>query len=344
MNKKEYIGSMEKLCASREKKNEIWQELSEKCAKRPRLIRRSFIAAAAAVCVLACAVPAAAELVRNYLSNKFPEAAAMHEYVQTSVYTDDDGHVRMTVEELLSDEISVQASILYEALDEQGEEWISTHKFENDMAVDQLMYSTGVGFGIVPNIHPNGGNDSRGHNVSYSSASSEMLEYRTSSSRRFFVQYTATSRDYDCAEAKLVYPMPERSLDVYLDVTSNMEIRTYELNSDIQPYEYCTPVMMQISPLSYTIYGLNNGVFVEYTDEYGWLYFSMITPEEGYPVCRFVMSDGREIELSGVFGYVEPDENNRYCEVILDSNRMPEGVDYNEITGVKIGEVYYYFE
>ena len=123
MKKTEMINAFTEIKPDRNTKQKIWSSLYAKSEKaKPKLIRKPIVVAAAVVCVLASSLPVVAESIKSMLSEKFPETAVMQANIQKSVYESNDGHVKMTVDELLSDEMIVLMTVHYEAIDEKGKD------------------------------------------------------------------------------------------------------------------------------------------------------------------------------------------------------------------------------
>lgn len=340
MKKTEMINAFTEIKADRNTKQKIWSSLSAKSEKaKPRLIRKPIVAAAAVVCVLACSLPVVAESIKSLLNEKFPETVVMQENIQKAVYESNDGHVKMTVDEMLSDEMIVLMTVHYEALDEKGIEWVNNHKFESDIsAIGSISYGRNVGFGIIPDM----GDNTIIHGVNVSYNTEELTEFRTDTERWFLLHYSASSRDYDSAQGKFAYPMTAGVETVFIDTKGNVPVKTIELKNDEVPSKYFTPTHIEISKLSFVIYAMQHGVYETFSEPYH--YGRRWTlPDEEYEkiACFFVMDNGEKIKLEGGMNSTHPDEKNNYSDLVLLSNQLPENVDIEAIKGLEICGVYY---
>ncbi len=340
MKKTELINQFDSISADEITKQKIWSTISAKSANaKPKLIHKPIVIAAAAVCVLVCAMPVVANSIKSMLNDKFPETVVMQENIQKAVYESNDGHVKMTVDELLSDEMIVLMTVHYEALDEKGIEWVNNHKFESDIAaISSISYGRNVGFGIVPDM----GDNTILHGVNVSYNTEELTEYKTDTERWFLLHYKASSRDYDSAQGKFAYPMTSGVETVFIDTKGNVPVTTIELRSNEVPSEYFTPTHIEFSKLSFVIFAMQYGVYETFSEPYHygsrWIF-----PDEEYEkiACFFVMENGEKIQLSGGMNATHPDEKNNYSDLVLLSSQMPENVDVETIAGLEINGVYY---
>ncbi|MBQ8177156.1 MAG: hypothetical protein IJ035_09015 [Oscillospiraceae bacterium] len=340
MKKTDLINQFDSINADENIKQKIWNNVSVKTTKAtPKLVRKPFVIAAAVVCVLLCSLPVVADSIKSLLNERFPETAVMQENIQKAVYESNDGHVKMTVDELLSDEMIVLMTVHYEALDEKGKEWINNHKFESDIAaMSSIQFGRNVGFGIVPDM----GDNTIIHGVNVSYNTEELTEYKTDTERWFLLHYEASSRDYDSAQGKFAYPMTSGVETVYLDTRGNVPVKKIELKNEQVPSEYFTPTHIEISKLSFVIFAMQYGIYETFSEPYH--YGSRwILPDEEYEkiACFFVTENGERIQLSGGMNATHPDERNSYSDLVLLSNQLPENVDVETIVGLEINGIYY---
>ena len=135
MDKEQLNRAFDSIQTSSQKKEQILGELenmyssdflSEK-KKRDRTKKAWMkkLSAAAAI-IVALVIPGAiyADDIRDFFMGFLNRDAQITEYVKQNVYEDSDGHLKMTVEELLSDQKMVRAVISYEALDDEGIQWL----------------------------------------------------------------------------------------------------------------------------------------------------------------------------------------------------------------------------
>lgn len=340
MKKTDLINQFDNINASENTKQKVWNSISEKSVhSKPKLVRKPFIIAAAAVCVLVCSMPVVANSIKSLLNEKYPETVVMQENIQKAVYESNDGHVKMTVDELLSDEMIVLMTVHYEALDEKGIEWVNNHKFESDIsAIGSISYGRNVGFGIIPDM----GDNTIIHGVNVSYNTEELTEYKTDNERWFLLHYDASSRDYDSAQGKFAYPMTSGVETVFIDTKGNVPVKTIELKNDEVPSEYFTPTHIELSKLSFVIFAMQHGVYESFGEPYHYGR-RWILPDEEYEkiACFFVMENGEKIKLEGGMNSTHPDEKNNYSDLVLLSNKLPENIDIETIVGLEINGVYY---
>lgn len=340
MKEKDLITAFSEITADESAKNEIGRKIFIKQKeKKSRFFKRPLIAVVAAACVFACSLPVVAESVKSHLREKFPEAETMPENIQYAFYEDSDDHIKVTVEEFLSDEMNVLMTVHYKALDEEGKEWLINRNFENDAEASR---SIGVGRNVGFGIHPDMQDNTIIHGVNYSYNTEELKESATETDRFFVTFYEASGRDYDSAKGIFSYPMPSGTKTVYLDTKGNVPVSEFSLASDKVPSEYFTPTYMELSDLSFVIYAMQHGVYETFSEprHYGnrW-----ILPDEEYDNIRiyFVKADGERIRLDGWMNATHPDEKNNHSDLVLLSGRLPEGLKAEDVVSLEINGVEY---
>ncbi len=339
MRKNDLINAFSQITADETKKQQIRRNLLTTKEKKPKIIRKPLVALIAFACVFACSIPVVAESVKSALKEKFPEAETMQENIQYSFYDDNDGHIQMTVEEFLSDEMTVLMTVHYKALDEKGKEWLLNRNFENDAKASvSIGYGSGAGFGIAPDMQDN----TIIHGVNVSFNTEELTDFRTDTDRYFVLYYEASSRDYDSGEGIFAYPMTNSHKTVYLDTKGNVSVETFELLSDKVPSEYFKPTHIEISDLSFVIYAMQNGVYETFSEprNYGQRW---ILPDEEYNNIRIylVTESGKTERLNGWMNATHPDEKNNYSDLVLLSGRLPDGIKAEDVVGIEINGVIY---
>lgn len=217
------------------------------------------------------------------------------EYVKETVFTDSDEHLKVEVEELLSDGQRVFATVRYEALDEQGQQWLSK-VLDPDLGAKDL----------APDEHLTLLNRKENGIIVYSM---EVDEYRTDVSRTLFVGYeTGEMEDSDVSEAVLTYQLTDGEHSTKLDTVSNLPWYSYKLTAEngekiSDNYEV---TRIQFSKLSFTIYGR---LTYEKLQEVG---IDDLEPEDWQKIfgetvgqIYMIQSDGAEIPVgtgAGMFG------------------------------------------
>lgn len=338
MRQEEYKKVMEQIKTDEQTKEEIWEQLSvEKSANKKRRSSLCWVAAALAVCLFYFAIPVVASEIQSWILKMNPEYNSVSENIETGIYENNDGHVKMTVEELLSDEQNVYMTVKYEALDDMGKEWLAEKDITKQVG-EQGLY-------IYPRTESEDGEDYR---VNWSHDSTELEELKTDSERWFYLYYNASSRDY-LGEGKFVYPMTMGYESDYIDTSGNFDVFLYELEGEAFPDGYYEPTYIQISKLSYTIYAMQNGVYTVDRDKHYVKEEWLLPDEESMEICSsiyLVMDDGERIWLEdGWMTGTRPNQENGYSDLVLASSSFDreqmEDIDPEKVAGVEIQGVYY---
>ncbi len=322
--------------------------------KTVRKILRVAAIAAALCCVLAVTV--FAEEIGGFIAGVFTEDEIVGDTVRTCVYYDKDEHVEMTVEEVLSDMQTVRMVILYTALDEQGEEWLSQQLTQcgikgNIYGDDETIW---YGFSVCPDMKPSVTGE---YLVCWATPVRELEEYRTETERRFIVGMEADGDNWGSNNIFLYYMMTDYAETevkrvAVLDVSTNIEKRTYTLDSTKAPDKLYRPTDVTLSPLSLKICGDNLGFFeieVSVTEDM-LSYSSAELAEESIDSLYLVLTDGRRIDLliprdgwnDGYWGLGELTYDDSRCHICSISFMQP--VDLDTIAGIELDGVYYPFE
>lgn len=339
MKQEEYRKIMEQIKPDLQTKEEIWEQLSlENKVNKKKRSALCWAAAALVACVSCFAVPVVAAELQSWILKINPEYNSVSEKIETGVYEKSDEHVRMSVEEMLSDEQNVYITVKYEALDDMGKEWLAEKDFTKQVG-EQGLY-------IWPRTEAEDGGDYR---VNWCHDCRELEELKTDTERWFYLYYNASSRDYALGEGKIVYPMTMGYETDYLDTTGNVDVYLYELEGETVPGGYFEPTCIQLSKLSFTIYAMQNGV---YTITRGENYLSeklLLSDEEAIEInssIYLVMEDGTRVQLTdGSMTGTTPKAENGYSDLVLSSapferDEMAE-IDPQKAVGVEIQGVYY---
>ena len=200
--------------------------------------------------------------------------ASTAEYVREFVFEDLDEHVKMQVVELLSDEVSVQMVVRYEALDEA---WLD--RIENLGYEDLYLFPSG-------------------HTASLSISCIPLEEYSEDNARYYYVATTYSHWDPCMGTGELTYPMSDGAHTVVLDTSCNVPVYEYELRAgDGEAFSrYNEPAYLRISRLSYVIYGNSQGLFRDGRSGSITLTSEELKQEIVDMVC-FVREDGAELPV-----------------------------------------------
>lgn len=230
-------------------------EISNK-KKRKDLSLRYVAAMIAVMFVMVSLVTACATEFISILSQN----SSVSEYVNKYVYTDSNEHAKMTVMELLSDRRWVQVTVLYEALDEYGREWIHQNRIS--------------GFGRLYEV--------------------PQEDYNKDNST-CWVLYGRVS-EKNSAELDFHYPMPGK-LDnsVQLKIPKMVELYGYNLVGDTRVHEQYEALYAELSEISCTVYGKGYDLIERRMDEKGWG-IQFLLPYDGEPKVSLMLEDGSTYE------------------------------------------------
>lgn len=323
---------------------------AEAVQPRRHIRKASFLVPAAAAAVLAIGtIGVGAAYGFPHLSELFGGRESLSSEIQQNVYEDSDGHVKVMVEQLLSDGRRIHAAVRYEALDETGAQWLAEYAF----AEDHLASSQSIN--IKANVSEYGMNEW---------GSIELEEQRTETGRCFYVLGGLHESIWDAPELKgtFTYPMPDGQRTAEVDIRGTMDVRTYTIEGDAACSSFVQPSCLQISELSYTLYAQSMTALTERIDheDGGYTLQSTLTDEDRDDLygtkVQLVFADGTMLPLEPLYSEaVEPDEANGGSDLIwmageIFNTEAPNNCwehDYNvafsldDLTGIEIGGVYY---
>ncbi|MBE6753315.1 MAG: hypothetical protein E7559_03010 [Ruminococcaceae bacterium] len=320
----------------------IKSRISEKAAKPAH--RGRWLCAAAIAAALCCifSMTVFAEEIGSFIAGIFSGNAIVGEEVKTNVFSDTDGHVEMSVEEVVSDLCNVRVVICYTALDEQGREWLASL---SKCGSDPVWYNEDSDFRLrMWTVE-------KGYSAGGATSAYELEEYRTKNQRRF-VLFMELVHDYWGNEAWIRYSMTDNlPRSTVIDVSTNIEKRIYDLNSPQETDRLYRPTFVKLSPLSITVCGENLGAFYykEYADG---LYTAIGSLYDNVTVqsMRLIFTDGTEIVMfkdgcacqdMAKFGPLLNTDDPDDCIIVAMSFAQP--IDPDAVVGMEIDGVYYPF-
>ncbi len=310
---------------------------------------------AAALALTVGTVGAVAALNAEHLKGVFGGNESIAENIQSFVFEDSDEHVKMTVEEYLSDGQCTYLTVHYQALDEEGEKWLAEDDLNNDSDNFYDPLSIHPIFKEVTDVY---------YPVSYSVGTQELTEYRTETDRYFCAYFEADSRHYGTEQSRFNYILSDGVVrKTALDISANMEEKWFELNAEKSPSEFYIPKYLVLSELSFSIYGENTGAYEDNSiPEKGFWSFSSSTMTHEHVMAdavndiSFVLDDGSRIKLDSYssLGSAVAHEYNRYTDINIASGCFTEhkykddnftmalnAPDIDRIVGLQMGDVYY---
>ncbi len=286
----------------------------------------------AAVFALICTA-CTAVVYYGHLTSVFGGNQTLSSEIQSNIFEDSDEHIRISVDQLMSDGHSFYASVHYQALDDVGKEWLARK-------TEYIYYS--LGFRID------------GENSNYCIA--EISEQRTESDKYFYVlgsvPYQMWGADKSELNGSFGYSLPtDLIMETDMDLSGTFEIKSYKIVGDERCNKYLTPTRLEISALTYTLYA---------NDDYGvgaWnkglaVSWAEFNNEVCYVDRALVMSDGEKIPLPISGGpYIFEDGTYMWSsDDIYDFKGIESGrldaeynveFDFDNLAGIEINGVYY---
>lgn len=343
MNKKDFNHVMDTILPTDGVKEDIWDTIQT--SKKKNYTTKTWLSLAASlvlVCVVIYSVPVIAAEIQSRLLEKMPSYEPLAEQIKTNVFSKTDEHLCITVDELLSDGMRVYMFVHYTALDDTGREWLSEYTYPSQGNNPDL------------NLEPYIG-DSLTSGVNYSRPTYEQTELATENERYFIVGFESSSRDYDSGQGIFSFPMTGKKESAVIDVSSNMDILSYALQSEEKISELYDPSYIELSPMSFVVFAKNNGVYEQVGNKKTWL-----MPNEELDLLEkttyLLMEDGTKQPIySDSSGTTHPKETNHYSDLVLLSGFFKENneeypgvpilIDPEKVIGIEIkGQTYLFKE
>ena len=274
-----------------------------------------------------------AEEIGSYFSGFLTRDAVVSESVATGVFADSDGHVEMTVEELLTDRSVIRSVVHYRALDGEGQSWLADFKeenlYESSMDAEFMVWTDETTSGSW--------------NVA------ELDEYRTDSDAYFCL--TADCTGGTAESVTLRYPMTAENRETALDMIKTADVMVCAINPEQTVFsaEGCTfwPTEVELSPLSVSVYGKQEGIAYFEKWDNGWGAFSLAGGEtEIVSSLYLVRADGSKLTLDGfASGLRQQSYSQSYDsdDYIFCHLSFAEPVDVSEYTGIEFNGEYFPF-
>ena len=349
MRKEDYVNVIEQITPEEEVKKEIWNRVSQSTGTQKKTIafkKWGLVAAVLAiVCVAGVYAPTAVAEIRSHILRETPSYGPLADAVETAIFSKADEHICVTVEELLSDGVVVEMTVKYTALDRTGKKWLE----KMDTGIAQGEYKMNIQPCMINTIE---------YGVNYSYGAMELEEQATETERVFLLGFQASGRTYTDHQGVFTFPMTETTEEVLLDVSGNVEIRSFALKGAEAASEYYTPTYIELSPMSFVIYAQNHGVF-ERSQNDNYYEEKWLMPEEEIDALEansyFIMKDGSREPLpqGAAHNTTHAKEDNLYSDVMLYSECFysepkeyrpsPEIMNLDEIEAVVINGVRFEF-
>lgn len=315
MNKKDFNNAIDTILPTAGVKEDIWDNI-QISKKKPHTTKTwlSLAASLVFICMIIYSIPVIAAEIQSRLLEKMPAYEPLAEQIETNIFSKTDDHLCITVDELLSDGMGVYMFVHYTALDDIGREWLSEYTYPHQGNNPDL--------NLQPYIE-----DFSISGANYSHPTYEQTSLATENERYFIVGFESSGRDYDSGQGIFHFPMTQKKESILIDITSNIEILSYELTSEECISELYEPTYIELSPMSFVIYAKNNGVYEQIGNKETWL-----MPNEELDILQktiyLLMEDGTKQPIYGTNSCVTyPKENNHYSDLVLLSGFFKENND-----------------
>ncbi len=286
--REDYKRMQEEILPGKERRDEIWDKIEKEAANRKR--RKAAGRVKAAVGVAAAAIALAfflpqtnlADSIYGFWMNYFGGNVDIGHEAFHDIYEDQDEHVRMKIDEMVSDGASVYMDISYEALDEIGKAWLNEQEFDSYSIRFTDLEKTDL--------------------AKVGSWNVDEVRRTEKENARYFSCAFLSSGQYSPKEwtETLFYPMYHHQGIGQVELKSCLETYAYRLEPEgalpdgtsgngradstkgnaglkssgadgtgLSPSEYYTPTYLIVSKLSAAIFGLNQGAFYQIKKENG---------------------------------------------------------------------------
>ncbi len=187
-----------------------------------------------------------AEGVKKFFHGFWKQQTEVESYVKTGIYEDSDGHVTVSVEEMLSDQVCVQAVVKIQAEDKEGKSWL---KEKHGILNAKLC--------LAPDQESKGVVSGRSDAELLKECSSDTVKY-------YAVYYEGSEWSGEMGQCTFSYFLPgSGQKKVKLDSRCNVPVYEYELkpegNQELS--RYIEPRRLRLTKLSCVVFGKNHGLF-----------------------------------------------------------------------------------
>ena len=242
-----------------------------------------YCAIAAAACV-AFSTTVFADEIKETFYNLLGADEIVSQDVLSNIYSDTDGHVTMTVKEVLSDNITTRAIIEYMAHDDEGKQWLANMQNVTDEFNDSI---------FNPQIEPCfKDNNTALYGVCWSYGCDELKEYSSDTTRVFELSCEASGENASTNSITLSYCLIDQfDNETVINVSESVELKEVKLDGVKSPDKHYRLTGVKYSPLSIMIYGENLGLYEAGINENDWHYIYSLSDEE-IDSCCLIMKDG----------------------------------------------------
>lgn len=239
--------------------------------------------AAALALSMAFSVTVFADEIKETFYNLLGRDEIVSQDVLNNIYSDTDGHLTMTVKEVLSDNITTRAIIEYIAHDSEGKQWLKNMQNVTDEFYNSI---------FDPQIEPCVKDDNMGlYGVSYGYSCTELKEYSSDTTRVFELSCEASGENVGTDCVTLSYCLIDQfDKEAVIDVSESVELKEVKLDGVKSPDKHYRLTGIKYSPLSIMLYGENLGLYEARYSENS--YYIKSVADEGIDSCCLIMKDG----------------------------------------------------
>lgn len=273
-----YIEKMELLHMSKECESQIMDNIRNKeyCRKEAVLQkhcrRRLFLKEKAVVALATVVITGGTfSVFGTQIREKFVGIFSKNEDLRTEVFQsdfyDNDGHVEVKMEEIVSDTMTVRAVVHYTALDGIGQEWMKS----------SLKSEPGKHVYMVPEIKSD--DSLAAHNKGFT-WETRFLENDSDESDMFFeLDYFASNTVDDIKQVRFYHAMPTKTIRVLfgndyeiIDISEAVPMQKFALNEYTEDFgeKNYLPTWIKVSKFGLIVggYSKNAGIIYRYNDQY----------------------------------------------------------------------------
>lgn len=365
----DYRKMQKEILPGKETQDWMWEEIERIAAKGEKkqnkwvgLKMAASIAAAVIVFVALIPQTSWADQITGLVKEFFYANANIKQDIVPNVYEDEGkyGHVRMKIQEMISDGACTYGTICYEALDAEGEQWLKEQEFD----VNSIRFTSNAAdddYNSSITVVADDGNKTviGGWNLH------EQKELAAEKARYFAFSFENDSGSFPLKNETMTmfYPMYRSQGIGKVKVCSALDTVSYRLVGDKSPSEYYEPEYLVVSKLSYALFGKDYGTHKYWFEEGMWClgYSEGFLAEkgdnedfvyrDGIPMA-FKMKDGSTLEMGYAWSQLYEAENTVSGSDFLISaghfnvdsenwERIMPIDDPNELTGIEIDGVHY---
>lgn len=327
INRKVYTDAIESVSAPKELVLNV-QKLGCEMAKEnteDNIHKRKYyrrIVAAAAVAFLVLVVPntSVAGYVKEIFAGFWGSQKEVEPFVKNGVHIDKDKHIQISVEEVMSDGVCVQAVVKYTAKDEDGVKWLKNYKLALSGETDDCSFKDELC--VEPDFK-------HGHGVSGACSYAELEEYKSDEERYFTVQYLAVEPIEKCI---LHYSLTSGAKEMEIDISCNVPVYEYNLKAEggKEISRFYKPKKIRISRLSIVAFGKDTGLITEDSNEFKQELSKEYMAEhdtEAFRSVKMVKRDGSKEECDFIGAFLggigkKAMEENEGCDCLVFSQNF----------------------